>query len=141
MLFFQLGCDFGDIFEALNISVGLKTSMDPFERMIHDSHCSSLVKLTDQGELFSSHVTWTTYSNMLRSYKLYSFPFNAPQTNAVQHMFSSLPGFLVSGDDFYVLDTELVVMETTNSVMVRIKVKKPKNVPSKQRFPCLLEIT
>ncbi len=44
------------------------------ERPLADSHCSGLVKVTADGQhLFASHVTWTTFSNMLRTFKHYNY--------------------------------------------------------------------
>jgi len=83
-----------------------------------DSHCSCLIRLTpDKMKLFSSHVTWSGFSTMLRIYKTYKIAFHEPSTKANGVSFSSFPGNLPSGDDFYVTNTNLVVMETTNGVM------------------------
>jgi len=69
-------------------------------------------------ELFSSHVTWSSYLNMLRIYKTYFFAFEAPSTNAKIISFSSYPGILCSSDDYYTTyPTQLTIMETTNDVM------------------------
>ncbi|CAG2181464.1 unnamed protein product, partial [Oppiella nova] len=57
---------------------------------------------------------------MLRILKKYSFAFNTLQSNHTKRIaghsvsFSSSPGFISSGDDFYVLSSGLVVQETTN---------------------------
>ena len=55
---------------------------------------------------------------MLRTYKLYDFPYTLDGTSnervpAVRSSFSSQAGWIYSGDDFYVLSSGLVVQETT----------------------------
>ena len=55
---------------------------------------------------------------MLRVFKLYDLPYTLDGTSkqqvpAVRSSFSSYPGSLFSGDDFYVLSSGLVVQETT----------------------------
>jgi len=73
-------------------------------------HCSCFVKLTNKNaKLMSSHDTWSTFNSMLRDYKHYDL-----YTGKVQ--FSSFPALPYSGDDFYINDKKLVVMETTNSI-------------------------
>jgi len=68
--------------------------------------------------LFSAHNTWSTYTAMLRVYKHYDFSFHQESGMvAGGSSFSSFPGNLASGDDFYVTSANLVVMETTLDVM------------------------
>eukprot|EP00050_Salpingoeca_kvevrii_P007624 m.297426 g.297426 ORF g.297426 m.297426 type:complete len:604 (+) comp13608_c0_seq1:73-1884(+) len=82
-------------------------------------HCSALIKLLDQSkDLFVSQVTWSSFNSMTRIYKLYDFPFTmSGQSGSIvpgrKSSFSSYPGTLFSGDDFYLLSSGLVVMETT----------------------------
>jgi hypothetical protein len=53
---------------------------------------------------------------MLPIYKSYEFPLSTGGTASKRVSFASYPGLLSSEDDFYILDTKLVVMETTNAV-------------------------
>jgi len=64
--------------------------------------------LTSHGHLFS---------DMLRVFKNYKFSFHNPSTKAGGSSFSSFPGSLPSGDDYYINSNNMVVMETTNGVM------------------------
>ena len=80
-------------------------------------HCSALIKRTHD-ELFVSHVTWSDLQSMLRVYKRYDFDFKfhpgtSSRVPAVSISFSSYPGHLYSGDDFYTMSSGLVSMETT----------------------------
>ncbi|KAK3737518.1 hypothetical protein QZH41_010630 [Actinostola sp. cb2023] len=80
--------------------------------------CSALIKLLPENkELFISHVTWTTYIDLLRIFKLYDFPFQYAsgknQIPGYRQSFSSSPGNLLSGDDFYLLSSGMVSQETT----------------------------
>lgn len=77
-------------------------------RRVYGSHCSALIKKTDGGDLIMSHNTWSTFESMLRQYKTYVFG----STYSVS--FSSYPGTIHSGDDFYVLGSDFTVQETTN---------------------------
>ncbi|CAN7938410.1 unnamed protein product, partial [Ixodes hexagonus] len=81
--------------------------------------CSALVKvLPDHKDLYFSQVTWSTYASMLRILKKYSFKFHLtygsdeiiPGHTAT---FSSSPGRIFSGDDFYLISSGLATMETT----------------------------
>jgi len=75
------------------------------------------VKRSADGQrLMSAQDTWSGFSSMLRMYKHYYTPFQLESTKANLASFSSFPGVLPSGDDFYITSTNLVVMETTNEV-------------------------
>lgn len=64
--------------------------------------------------MFFGHETFTIYQSMTRIWKLYDFNFNSSVANQIS--FSSYPGTIMSGDDFYITDRQLAVMETTNAV-------------------------
>ncbi|EAL64426.1 phospholipase B-like protein [Dictyostelium discoideum AX4] len=84
----------------------------------NNQHCSALIKLTDDlTELYTGHTTWSDYYQMVRMIKSYNFRFSklvAAKSNTT--MFSGYPGVLMSVDDFYMLDSKLVVLETTNGI-------------------------
>ena len=80
------------------------------------SHCSALIKLADDfSDIWFGHNTWHTYTSMLRIFKEYHFVTNKGEEKSKTIVFSSYPGTLASLDDFYFLDSKLLVMETTNS--------------------------
>jgi len=74
------------------------------------SSCSALIRLAPNGDLFAGHTTWTDYGSMVRTYKVFQWG------NGHTTSFSSKPSLLYSKDDFYILSSGLVVMETTNGV-------------------------
>ena len=80
------------------------------------THCSALVKVAnDLSDIWMGHNTWTSYGIMIRTFKEYRFVSNKQREKSKVVVFSSYPGSLSSVDDFYYLDSKLVVMETTNS--------------------------
>lgn len=110
-LLFQMGGDLEDLESALNKSS--KT------RPLGSGSCSALIKLLPNNkELLVSHDTWNNYQSMLRIMKKYIFAFKAspldnfPLPGGTQ-AFSSYPGSIFSGDDFYILSSGLVTLETT----------------------------
>jgi len=78
--------------------------------------CSALVRLAaNNSDVFIGHTTFSDYSEMNRIWKYYDFPLGA---GASQRMgFSSYPGVMGSTDDYYIMDTGLVVTETTVSML------------------------
>jgi hypothetical protein len=112
LLSYQLHYELGDIQESLG------ESNHPNKEMSYGSHCSTLIKLTPDGNrLFSSHDTWEGYRAMLRMYKSYTTPFLTGSTKANKVSFASYPGLLMSGDDWYLTSQMLAVMETTNEIL------------------------
>uniref|UniRef100_A0AAV2MRD7 RRM domain-containing protein n=1 Tax=Knipowitschia caucasica TaxID=637954 RepID=A0AAV2MRD7_KNICA len=109
-LLFQMGGDLEDLEAALNKSSKTRT--------LGSGSCSALIKLLpNNNDLLVSHDTWNTYQAMLRIMKKYIFPFKSspldkPIPGATQ-AFSSYPGSIFSGDDFYILSSGLVTLETT----------------------------
>ncbi|CAH1794924.1 unnamed protein product [Owenia fusiformis] len=91
------------------------TSEEMNSYFISHSHCSALVKVMGAYEnIFMSHSSWFLYSATNRIYKHYDF--NLPDTAAKQMSFSSYPGFLESLDDFYLLSSKLVMLQTTTVI-------------------------
>ena len=80
-------------------------------------HCSAVVKvnggLTD---ILFSHSAWFSYQVMNRIFKHYTLPFANPTTKATKFSFSSYGGYLESLDDFFLADSGLVELQTTNSI-------------------------
>lgn len=81
-----------------------------------NGHCSALIKNTGD-ELYAAHTTWSDYSEMLRMYKHYQFQYSHPAVASQKSSFSSYPGFISSTDDFYQMDSGLVVIETTLNIL------------------------
>ncbi|XP_019722492.1 putative phospholipase B-like 2 [Hippocampus comes] len=110
-ILFQMAGDLEDLESALN-----KSSLT---RPVGSGSCSALIKLLPNNkDLLVSHDTWGTYQSMLRIIKKYSFAFKvSPLDNLILpgqiQAFSSYPGSIFSGDDFYILSSGLVTLETT----------------------------
>ncbi|XP_052420567.1 putative phospholipase B-like 2 isoform X2 [Carassius gibelio] len=110
-LLFQMGGDLEDLEEALN-----KSSPS---RSVGSGSCSALIKfLPGLKDLLVSHDTWNNYQSMLRILKRYSLTYRtAPAEKDIIpgriQVFSSYPGTIFSGDDFYLLSSGLVTLETT----------------------------
>ncbi|XP_078362141.1 putative phospholipase B-like 2 [Oculina patagonica] len=81
--------------------------------------CSALIKLLPGNkDLYISQVTWTSYAQLLRVFKLYDVAFTVSGTKGDiipgrKQSFSSYPGLMTSGDDFYMLSSGMVTQETT----------------------------
>ncbi|XP_065149185.1 putative phospholipase B-like 2 [Paramisgurnus dabryanus] len=127
-LLFQLGGDLEDLEAALNKSSQART--------VGSGSCSALIKLLPGNKnLLMSHDTWNTYQSMLRILKRYNFAYRTSPTEKSVipgriQAFSSYPGSIFSGDDFYILSSGLVTMETTigNSNDDLWKFVKPQDV-------------
>uniref|UniRef100_A0A8C5RLJ3 Phospholipase B-like n=1 Tax=Laticauda laticaudata TaxID=8630 RepID=A0A8C5RLJ3_LATLA len=110
-LLFQLGGDLEDLESAFN---------KPEEKdNLGSGSCSALIKLLPGNQdLLVSHDTWNNYEAMLRILKKYTLPFRtSPRSDTTipghTQAFSSYPGTIFSGDDFYILSSGLVSLETT----------------------------
>lgn len=80
-------------------------------------HCSALIKvLPGYEDIFAGHSSWFSYGATMRIYKHFYFNLRDPSTSAKRMSFSSYPGYLVSLDDFYIMDSGLVMVQTTNNV-------------------------
>lgn len=90
---------------------------DAWRRIKQSSgRCSALVRLTaGNRDLMVGHTTFSDYSEMTRVFKYYDLPLGP---DVVRRMgFSSYPGVAGSTDDYYLLDSGLVITETTLSML------------------------
>lgn len=86
--------------------------------MVNSGHCSALIKVLPGFEnIFASHSSWYTYSSMLRIYKHYAFKLQDTNAACQRMSFSSYPGFLSSLDDFYIMDSKMMMLQTTNPIL------------------------
>lgn len=80
-------------------------------------HCSALIKVLPGFEnVFISHSSWFSYAATMRIFKHWDFKLEDQQTATGRQSFSSYPGFLMSLDDFYLLGSGLVMVQTTNGI-------------------------
>lgn len=78
--------------------------------------CSALVRLnSNHSDIFVGHTTFSDYSEMNRIFKYYDFPLAEGATRRMG--MSSYPGVVGSTDDYYIMDTGVVVTETTVSML------------------------
>uniref|UniRef100_A0A914S438 Phospholipase B-like n=1 Tax=Parascaris equorum TaxID=6256 RepID=A0A914S438_PAREQ len=85
-------------------------------RAFGSGHCSALIKLLDSNEdLLFSHVTWTSYSRMLKMQKRYSFKVGRSTNPGHTVTLSGYPGTLASNEDFVLTSAKLAILETTIS--------------------------
>ena len=84
-----------------------------------NSHCSALVKLAkDYSDIWFGHNTWNYYVLMIRIFKEYRFATNKGNEKSKTVVFSSYPAALSSIDEFYYLDSKLLVMGTSNNIFI-----------------------
>ena len=94
-----------DVLGALN-EENLRAMVDSPLRYLRD-HCSALIRVT-RDDLFVGHDTWAQFHSMLRQYKTYAMD--------VEVAMSSYPGWICSGDDWYMTSNGLAITETTIDV-------------------------
>ncbi|XP_039317586.1 phospholipase B-like 1 [Saimiri boliviensis] len=107
----------GDLLDLIpSLSPTKSSSLKVFKRW-DMGHCSALIKVLPGFEnILFAHSSWYTYAAMLRIYKHWDFNIKDKDTSSSRLSFSSYPGFLVSLDDFYILSSGLIMLQTTNSV-------------------------
>ena len=110
------------------------------KRVLGSGSCPALIKLLPNNtDLYVAHDTWSVYNSMLRINKLYDFNFHfSPDENSFELLipgrkmsFSSYPGIIASNDDFYIMSSGLVTLETTienDNMELYINVKPDKIV-------------
>ncbi|XP_008835888.1 phospholipase B-like 1 [Nannospalax galili] len=106
----------GDLLDLIPSLFPTRDSLKVFKRW-DMGHCSALIKVLPEFEnILFGHSSWYTYAAMLRIYKHWDFNIKDEQTRSSRLSFSSYPGFLESLDDFYILSSGLVLLQTTNNV-------------------------
>jgi hypothetical protein len=82
------------------------------------SLCSALLQIApDFSTVHMGHSSWFVYSSMARIYKHYNFAFSSQAETVAQSVsFSSYGGMLSSLDDYYILSSGLVMLQTTNGI-------------------------
>lgn len=89
-----------------------KISSDAWRDLHH--HCTGLIFLEeDNADVYVAHDTWSAYNTMNRILKDYEVLSESTTAAATRWTFSSNAGQLLSMDDFWVLNSGLVVIETT----------------------------
>ncbi|XP_074213346.1 phospholipase B-like 1 isoform X2 [Camelus bactrianus] len=115
----------GDLLDLIPSFSPTKNSSLNFSKRWDMGHCSALIKVLPGFEnIFFAHSSWYTYAAMLRIYKHWDFNIIDTDTSSSFLSFSSYPGFLESLDDFYILNSGLVLLQTTNSVYNKTLLKQ-----------------
>merc|ERR1719253_852285 len=105
-----------------------------------EGHCSAFIKLTEgNSDLFVGHTTWDDYSRMLRIFKFYNFPLGI-HTMATSIAMPSHPGALSSNDDFYVMNSGLVVVDTSLPQLVLTPYDDVTNGPLSGDIPSWMHV-
>lgn len=115
----------GDLLDLIPSLSPTKNSSLKFFKRWDMGHCSALIKVLPGFEnILFAHSSWYTYAAMLRIYKHWDFNIKDKDTSSSRLSFSSYPGFLESLDDFYILSSGLILLQTTNSVYNKTLLKQ-----------------
>jgi hypothetical protein len=96
-----------------------------WKNLVRQGHCSALVKLLKKGDntydIMSGHNTWSNFCEMMRTLKIKQYDFEGDDIKVGmiprKLNFSSYPGVLFSGDDFYELGSKVAILQTTLTVL------------------------
>lgn len=102
--------------------------MKIWKKLVKSSHCSVILKLLNingKYDIIAGHDTWSKYAELVRTLKSYTYEFdskvinkeNSILKNKKEIVFSSYPGVMYSGDDFYIIDKKTVLLQTTLNVL------------------------
>ena len=117
--YLQLQVELGDIhtavYPASRPDFMNMTGVELTNYQLKHTHCSALFKATSSlEEVYASHVTWSTYTTMVRFMKTYNFPMAGVSATKVKY--SGYPGTLAGIDDFYITSQKLAIIETSNVI-------------------------
>lgn len=106
-------------------------------RIARNGRCSALVRLTEgNGDLLAGHTTWADYSEMIRIWKYYDF--NLPDSVAKRISMSSYPGCVSSADNYYLMDSGLLAMDTTLEILDPRALDKVEDFPKTPHLPSFM---
>jgi len=112
-----------------------------WEQRMQKSRCSAFVRVADQNsDILVGHTTWDDYSKMTRIFKYYNFHLPGAWTKTTHMGFSSYPGCLSSTDNFYILDSGLVVVDTTLEILNPKLYDRVPDFPSNSKIPNFLHL-
>ena len=81
------------------------------------------------------HTTWDDYSKMTRMFKYYNFYLDGSDSNANRIAMSSYPGCVSSTDEFYTMDSGLVVADTSLEILNTNLYRRVKDAPGNTKIP------
>lgn len=114
---------------------------EAWEMRMRKSRCSAFVRLADQNaDILVGHATWDDYSKMTRIFKYYKFDLPGAWTKATHMAFSSYPGNLWSSDNFYVMNSGLVVVDTSLEILNPKIYDRVPDFPSNPKIPNFLHV-
>jgi hypothetical protein len=104
-------------------------------------HCSAFVKVTSEyNDVLCGHTTWDDYSKMTRIFKYYKFKFKGGKTFGKHIAMSSYPGCVSSTDNFYMINSGLLVMDTSLEILnPRIYDRLPE-FPGNSHYPNFIHV-
>jgi len=111
------------------------------QRLIRRGRCSALVRVSPESrDLMVGHTTWGDYGKMTRIFKYYNFQLPGAHTKANKVGFSSYPGCISSTDDFYELDSGLVVMDTSLEILNMDLYNRVAEFPANAHVPDFMHV-
>lgn len=110
-------------------------------RLVRRGRCSAFVRMAPENkDLLVGHTTWGDYAKMMRIFKYYHFTLPGASTKATVMGFSSYPGCISSTDDFYELDSGLVVMDTSLEILNSDMYNRVAEFPSNAHVPDFMHV-
>jgi hypothetical protein len=113
-------------------------------KVARDGRCSAYVRVTDgNGDLLVGHATWNDYSSMTRVFKFYDLPLGGEALSGTMTRviaMSSYPGLISSGDDYYVMDSGLVVADTSLEILNPALYDKVQDFPLQPHVPAFMHL-
>lgn len=101
------------------------------KKLAKGGRCSAFVKLADESaDVFFGHTTWDDYSKMTRLFKYYNFHLPGSYANANTIAMSSYPGCVSSTDEFYQMDSGVVVADTSLEILNTNLYNRVKDFPA-----------
>jgi len=100
------------VVSSSNPELRKKVTSDAWRDIHH--HCTGLIFMEkNYQDVYVSHDSWSAYNTMNRMLKDYEIISNSKSAVASRWTFSSNAGLLLSMDDFWIMNSGLVVIETT----------------------------
>jgi hypothetical protein len=109
-------------------------------RVSHHGHCSAMVRIApENADVFVGHTTWDDFSKMTRIFKHYNFKVSG-YTKANRIGMSSYPGCISSTDNWYIMDSGLVVADTSMEILNPTLYDRVMEFPSNSHLPDFMHV-